>query len=123
MFVWNAQNPSAQIPTVNQHCHPNTWEVEAGGSEVKVILGYKVSLRPDGLKQMRLQFKIKVKVLVGLMETEAREEKVISEGHLARDPKVEKRGGETRLFSFNGKKKKKKMPHDPTKANNQRGCM
>ena len=74
VFVWNAQNPSAQIPTVNQHCHPNTWEVEAGGSEVKVILGYKVSLRPDGLKQMRLQFKIKVKVLVGLMETEAREE-------------------------------------------------
>lgn len=60
------------------------------------------------MKQMRLQFKIKVKVLVGLMETEAREEKVISEGHLARDPKVEKRGGETRLFSFNGKKKKKR---------------
>lgn len=46
------------------------------------------------------------------MKTEAREEKVISEGHLARDPKVLKRGsrvglgvGGTRLFSFNGKKR------------------
>lgn len=50
------------------------------------------------------------------METEAREEKVISEGHLARDPKVEKRGGETRLFSFNGKKKKKKDATWPNKS-------
>lgn len=58
------------------------------------------------MKQMRLRFKIKVKVLVGLMETEAREEKVIAEAHLARDPKVEVRvRGGTRLFSFNGKKR------------------
>lgn len=34
------------------------------------------------------------------METEVREEKVISEGHLARDPKVG--GGRMRLLSFNG---------------------
>lgn len=35
------------------------------------------------------------------METEAREEKVISEGHLARDPKVGG-GRRMRLLSFNG---------------------
>lgn len=37
------------------------------------------------------------------METEAREEKVISEGHLARDPKVGVGGGgRMRLLPFNG---------------------
>lgn len=42
------------------------------------------------------------------METEVREEKVISEGHLARDPKSRKKkegGGSTKLFPVNGKKR------------------
>lgn len=57
------------------------------------------------------------------METEAREEKVIFEGHLARDPKSRKKGGvggrgaDKAVFL----QRKKKMPYSPIKANNQKG--
>lgn len=55
------------------------------------------------------------------METEVREEKVISEGHLARDPKSRKKkegGGVDKVVS---RQRKKKMPYSTTKANNQKG--
>lgn len=101
--------PWVRIPIVDHHCHPNTWEVEAGGSEIShPWLHSEFEAR---WIYMRLWFKIKSKSTCWINGNLSQRR----ESDLLARVEFKKRG--MRLLSFNGRK----MPHGPTKVNNQRG--
>lgn len=45
VLPWVESLAPHKLGVVAQTCNPGPWEVEEGGSEVKVILGYMVILR------------------------------------------------------------------------------